>query len=372
MRPPNYHSPIDPKRARALVLRFVVIVFLLAAAFQSISFYVESLWFGSLGFEAVYWYRLKAPGLVFLAFGIVTAMVLYVVFRLVMPSSAYARRPFLEIGGEAIVIPTVETLKRLTLPVAVVFGFFFGLTFSSDWNIYTLFVNRVSTASVSDPIFQRPISFYLFTLPVLENVAAWFLSICVIGLLASILLSVIDMTAAFRGVSLGVSLLLLAMAAQTYVSRYTLILTENNLFTGIRYVDDKIVVPGLWFVIAALIMGAAVAAANIRLARIRNIGVAVAIPALTYLVAGILAIHEKGVRPRSHRRGSFRTAPYKRCVRSGRPCGHARQCAALGLAGASVDTASDPGNPKLLRFSRYRRGPLHDRRQDAGDDARGP
>jgi len=289
MRPPNYHSPIDPKRARALVLRFVVIVFLLAAAFQSISFYVESLWFGSLGFEAVYWYRLKAQGLVFLAFGIVTAMVLYVVFRLVMPSSGYARRPFLEIGGEAIVIPTVETLKRLTLPVAVVFGFFFGLTFSSDWNIYTLFVNRVSTASVSDPIFQRPISFYLFTLPVLENVAAWFLSICVIGLLASILLSVIDMTAAFRGVSLGVSLLLLAMAAQTYVSRYTLILTENNLFTGIRYVDDKIVVPGLWFVIAALIMGAAVAAANIRLARIRNIGVAVAIPALTYLVAGILA-----------------------------------------------------------------------------------
>ncbi|PYS27190.1 MAG: hypothetical protein DMG11_17275 [Acidobacteria bacterium] len=314
---------------------------------------------------------------------------LYLVFRLVMPSGGYARRPFLEIGGEAIVIPTVETLKRLTLPVAVVFGFFFGLTFSSDWNIYTLFVNRVSTVSVSDPIFQRPISFYLFTLPVLENVTAWFLSICVIGLLASILLSVIDMTAAFRGVSLGVSLLLLAMAAQTYVSRYTLILTENNLFTGIRYVDDKIVVPGLWFVIAALIMGAAVAAANIRLARIRNIGVAVAIPALTYLVAGILApgyvtnfvvrpnelvreTPEKGVRPRPHRRGSFRTAPYKRCVRSGRPCGHTRQCAALGLAGASVNTASDPGNPKLLRFSRYRRGPLHDRRQDAGDDARGP
>jgi hypothetical protein len=289
MRPPNYHPPIDPKAVRSLALRLVVIVFLLAAAIQSISFYVDSLWFESLGFEPVYWYRLKAQGLVFLAFGAISAIVLYVLFRLVTPSAGYARRPFLEIGGEAIVIPTVDTIKRLALPVAVVFGFFFGLTFSSDWNTYTLFVNRVSAASVSDPIFGQPISFYLFTLPVLENVVTWFLSICVIGLVAAILLSAIDMTAAFRGVSLGLSLLLLAIAAQTYVSRYSLILEEGSLFTGIRYVDDKIVLPGLWFVIAALIMGAGVAAANIRLARIRNIGVALAIPALTYLVAGILA-----------------------------------------------------------------------------------
>ncbi|HYR88854.1 MAG TPA: UPF0182 family protein [Terriglobia bacterium] len=289
MRPPNYRPPIDPIRVRSLAWRLVLIAFLLAAAFQSISFYVDSLWFESLGFEAVYWYRLKAQGLVFLAFGVVSAVVLYVVFRLVMPSIGYSRRPFLEIGGEAIVIPTVEALKRLTLPVAVVLGFFFGLTFSSDWNTYTLFVNRVSTPNVSDPIFRQPISFYLFTLPILENAATWFLSICVIGLLAAVLLSVIDMTAAFRGVSLGLSLVLFAMAAQTYVGRYALILAENNLFTGIRYVDDNIVVPGLWFVIAALIMGAGVAAANIRLARIRNIGVAVAIPALTYVVAGILA-----------------------------------------------------------------------------------
>ncbi|PYS51119.1 MAG: membrane protein, partial [Acidobacteria bacterium] len=59
--------------------------------------------------------------------------------------------------------------------------------------------------------------------------------------------------------------------------------------TGVRYVDDKIVVPGLWFVIAALVLGATLAAANVRASRVRNIGVALAIPALTYLVAGVLA-----------------------------------------------------------------------------------
>jgi uncharacterized membrane protein (UPF0182 family) len=64
---------------------------------------------------------------------------------------------------------------------------------------------------------------------------------------------------------------------------------ENILFTGIRYVDDKIVVPGLWFVIAALLLGAVIAAGNIGAGRIRNLGLAIAIPALTYAVAGGLA-----------------------------------------------------------------------------------
>src|SRR6266850_7981974 len=114
MRPPNYRPPIDPIRVRSLAWRLVLIAFLLAAAFQSISFYVNSLWFESLGFESVYWYRLKAQSLVFLIFGVVSAVALYVLFRLVTPSGGYMRRPFVEIGGEAIVIPTLDTLKRLT------------------------------------------------------------------------------------------------------------------------------------------------------------------------------------------------------------------------------------------------------------------
>ena len=60
MRPPEYQRPFDVRFARRFFLRFGVVVIALIAAFQSISFYVESLWFASLGFEPVYWYRLKA------------------------------------------------------------------------------------------------------------------------------------------------------------------------------------------------------------------------------------------------------------------------------------------------------------------------
>src|SRR5207249_1331455 len=83
--------------------------------------------------------------------------VLWLLFRLAMPPGGYSRRPFLQFGQEAIVIPTAETLKRLASPVAVVIGVFFGLSFSSDWNTYALFINSVPTPSTSDPIFGRPV-----------------------------------------------------------------------------------------------------------------------------------------------------------------------------------------------------------------------
>jgi len=126
-------------------------------------------------------------------------------------------------------------------------------------------------------------------LPVMESAAGWLLGITIIGLIAAIFLSITDVSAAYKGVSLGICLVLIAVAFQAYVSRYALIYDENSLFSGIRYVDDKIIIPGLSFVIGALVLGAAIAASNIRSGRIRNLGIAIGIPALTYLVAGVLA-----------------------------------------------------------------------------------
>ena len=289
MRPPQYQQPFDFRPARGFLLPVGILVILIIAAFQSISFYVESLWFGSLGFEPVYWYRLQAQAYVFFAFTIGTALVLWALFRLVMPPAGYSRRPFIQFGQEAIAIPTGETLKRIALPASILIGVFFGLSFSADWNIFALFLNNAGTASVVDPIFHQPLPFYLFTLPVLEALSGWFLIIAVIGLIASILLSLTDMTGRFRGISIALGILLAAITLATYVSRYSLLFEENTLFSGIRYVDHNIVIPGLWFVIAALILGSAIAFSNIRTGRVRNLGIAVAIPALTYAVAGGVA-----------------------------------------------------------------------------------
>src|SRR6266545_2822471 len=99
MRPPEYHDrpPLDFRPARGLVVRLALLIFVVIAALQAISFYVESLWYGSLGFQSIYWYRLRSQSVVFIAVAAVTAAVLYLVFRLVTPPPGYSRRPFLQI-----------------------------------------------------------------------------------------------------------------------------------------------------------------------------------------------------------------------------------------------------------------------------------
>src|SRR5689334_1492544 len=98
MRPPEYRLPIDPRRIRRVILRLVLAIVLLVAAFESISFYVESLWFESLGYSSVFWYRLRLEGQVFLFFSAASALLLWALFRLAMPARSYVRR--MEIGGE--------------------------------------------------------------------------------------------------------------------------------------------------------------------------------------------------------------------------------------------------------------------------------
>src|SRR2546428_13620239 len=119
MRPSNPY-PFEFRSVRVFLVRLGLIVVFLIAAFQSISFYVESLWFASLGFEPVYWYRLQAQGAVFLAFTVASAIVLWFLFRLVMPAAGYSHRPFLQFGQEAIVFPTLETLKPFALSASVI------------------------------------------------------------------------------------------------------------------------------------------------------------------------------------------------------------------------------------------------------------
>src|SRR2546427_2325660 len=257
-----YDKPFHTRPTRSFVISLLIAIGLVVAAFQSIGLYVESLWFGSLGFESVFWYRIKAQSFTFLAFFVSSMLVLSILFRLVTPSSGGARRQFLEFGDQRIFLPVIGNLKNLARPVAVLIGLFLGLAFSADWTAFALFFNRPAPTGVADPIFGRPLSFFLFTLT--------------------------DMTARFHGVSVALSLVLAAIACQTFLGRYGLLLKDHSLFSGISYVDDKILVPGLWLTAAALLAGSGIAAMNVAAGRIRNLIIAIAIPAVTYAGAGVI------------------------------------------------------------------------------------
>lgn len=270
------------------MVRLALVVVVLVVLFQSISIYVEKLWFESVGYEAVYWYQLRAQGMTFLAFGLASGMLLFLFFRLVMPSGSIPKGSVIQFGNEQLAMPASDTFKRFALPVAAVLGLLFGIAFSGDWNTYALFLNRPAASGLLDPIFGKPLSFYFFVLPVMEALSGWFLTICVITMVVAVLTAVTDMSGKFKGISIGLGLLLWAVAFQVSVSRFSLILAGGSLFTGVSYVDDHVILPGLWFVIAALGIGAFIALANAAKGHLRNLVAALALPVITYVVAGIL------------------------------------------------------------------------------------
>ena len=70
----------------------------------------------------------------------------------------------------------------------------------------------------------------------MEAVAGWFLTISFIGVAAAVVTAITDATGKFKGVSIALGVLLLAIAAETYVYRYSLILAakEPDYRSGLR------------------------------------------------------------------------------------------------------------------------------------------
>ena len=97
--------------------------------------------------SAVYWYQLRAQGTTFLAFGVASGLLIWILFRLVTPSGGIASGSLIRFGNEQIIGAVVRIrFKKFALPVAAVLGLLFGLAFSGDWNTYALFLNRPAAA----------------------------------------------------------------------------------------------------------------------------------------------------------------------------------------------------------------------------------
>jgi len=69
-------SPQGRRRRRLLPWLWVPIVAIIGLSL-SLSYYVDALWFDSLGYASVFWTRLDLQSLTFIAFAVLTFAVLY-------------------------------------------------------------------------------------------------------------------------------------------------------------------------------------------------------------------------------------------------------------------------------------------------------
>src|SRR5581483_7899962 len=120
-------------------------------------------------------------------------------------------------------------------------------TFALWW--YAPQGDAVQRTLVLDPIFHRPLGFYLFALPVWELLVGWLLVLAVIAcILAAVFLgltaaarmlpvrrSLADQTTAWRRFSAALAAVLLVLAANAYLARFERLFADDTIFSGVSY-----------------------------------------------------------------------------------------------------------------------------------------
>ena len=283
--------PRDPPpglRRPGWMLKAVIAAFLFLGLLSgSVGFYVDKLWFESVGFESVYWFRIGAQAAMFAALFAATLTALWAGFFVVLAVAGGNRRMFVEFQGRLIEPPSVELAKRFARWIAVGLSLVVAAILSSTWMTFVRYLNQPEATGGVDPLFGRSLSFYLFTLPTLEVMSLWLLLVSVVIVIAAALVYVLGMTVRFRGISIAGSLLLTAIALRVFLARYQLLLADHELFTGVRYVDDKVYAFALMATSIALVLAAGTIAFNLS-DRLRTIVASLVLPAAVYLVGGVL------------------------------------------------------------------------------------
>ena len=238
-----------------------------------LSYYVDALWFESLGFGDVFWRTLNLQSLIFGVCFAATFAALAAAFLLLKPARLGDLAAGLRVNGRPVDVPIEPAFRLIAVSISGLIALLTALGMTADWQTFALYGHSGGIASpIVDPVFGKPLTFYLFTLPVWTRLSGWLTTVAVITCAIAVLVTMVRGGSrlarhqhgppALHGLSVAAALLLVALAAQVFLSRYETLLDDHTVFAGVTYVDDHIVIPGLLVVAVALLAGAAVALAG--------------------------------------------------------------------------------------------------------------
>ena len=182
-------------RRRPLFWLIVLFAAIFFGGSTLLSYYVDALWFTSLGYREVFWKTLTLQGAVFSLFAAVTFTALFGGFLLMEPAELGpgGSGNFMMVNGRPVRIPVGPVLRFLAFGLAAVVSLATGAAMAADWPTFALWwYGRPSSATLAgadrafDPIFGKPIGFYLFTLPAWQDIAGWLTTLALVLLVIGV------------------------------------------------------------------------------------------------------------------------------------------------------------------------------------------
>jgi uncharacterized membrane protein (UPF0182 family) len=284
-----------------MIIAVVILAFVLL---RSISIYVEALWFDSLGYASVYWYTFRLKLALFFVFLLSTLIILRAAFWLLeraFSASALERRTVM-INNQPVMIAPARFVRPAAWFVSGIIALITGLSMSGEWEAAALYLNQPATP-LADPIFQKPLGFYLFSLPVYQTLSSWLLFLSFVILCAALAFTLLSLPqklrsanapggmrrAGYAAISFALAIFLVLIAWSVYLSRYHYLWQDHQSFSGATFTEANYLLPGLTMTAIVLLVSCALLVFNaLAERRLRLIIVSLALPLVVYLFAALL------------------------------------------------------------------------------------
>ncbi|GAA2719351.1 UPF0182 family membrane protein [Cellulomonas aerilata] len=249
-------GPPSARRRRGPLVPTLVVLAVLAVLLLFLAqIWTEVLWYDQLGFLGVLRTEWVTRALLFVAGFLVMGGAVALALRL-----AYSSRPVyapttpeqasLDQYREA-----VEPLRKVVMVAGpALLGFFAGAAASQQWSTVQLWLNGVPFGR-RDPQYGIDLSFFVFTLPGLRFVVSFLMAVVVLSAIGAIATQYLygglrvggtgphTTRAARIQVSVLAALLLLLIAANYWLDRYSLLTRTGDRFQGASYSDVNAVIP---------------------------------------------------------------------------------------------------------------------------------
>jgi uncharacterized protein len=296
---------VDPPRKRHWRRWLWLLVPVLGfAALRGLSVYVSALWFGSLGYSSVYWYIFKLKILLFVGFALVTVVLLRGAFWLLQRgfSAQVLQRRSVMVNNQPFEFSPARFISPAAWLISIVGGLIFGSSMKDAWQKFALYYHQTPTP-LADPIFNKSLGFYLFSLPIYDLLSGWLTALAVIVFLATLICSLLvnsrdalsptttrsDHGIPFAAISWALVPVLLALSFEVFLSRYPYLWKDHQSFSGVTYTEANYLLPALKLVAVGLLVAAAISVLNaLTQKRLRLLLIAAAIPVLIYIVGAVM------------------------------------------------------------------------------------
>lgn len=245
---------------RGVVLGVAGLIFLFIIFGLVKGFYTEWLWFDSLGYGSVYTTVLNARLVLFFVAAIVFGLLLMVNLVLAARLSPQGKTYFWPWSF----VSRIRGIVRWAVILGVaLLSLIFGIVAQGSWQTFLRFFHS-QPFNISDPVFGKDVSFYVFSLPLMETLRGWFLGALIVILLATAgtyLFSYAVQRVKFdfnRAVLLhvgGLVVVILGLFAWGYwLGIWELVFSTRGVVSGASFADIHAKLPAQWILLVVVMI----------------------------------------------------------------------------------------------------------------------